>query len=74
MGKKHNVWSIVEIDKYGKVKMGYKPITDLPVNETQTLSEFVEATELEISELKKEVVVLKQALGEVIKTFGGVEE
>lgn len=60
--KKGQVWSIVKIDRYGKVEMGYQCVDDLTIEEGVTLGKFIEKTNNEIDLLKKENKILKEQL------------
>lgn len=71
--QKGQVWSIVKIDRYGKVEMGYQNITDIHIKEGLTLGAYIEKNEKEKEQLRKKVKVLKKALANVIGAVGGVD-
>lgn len=63
--QKGQVWSIVKIDRYGKVEMGYQNIVDIPIDDDEkgsTLGKYIEKTNNEIDLLKKENKILKEQL------------
>lgn len=62
MKKVGQIWSIVKVDRYGKVEMGYQSITDIEIKEGKTLGAYLEENEKEKQELRKEIKELKEQL------------
>lgn len=69
-----SVYSITEIDKFGKMKSGYVPLENVLLNkDKEALAEKLKSQDREISHLKNQVRILTGAFRAIITSIGGLE-